>query len=234
MNKENLPKDPIEADLPKNEISETAKAPKKNSNMRSRWKKSRHSQDKTPLIHTASSFGLVEQAPVAKADAPADLTSDSPAAAPEPKAIKDPIPKKVLEKAPQEAPKPPRAETSDARGPRRPSRNEHASDRSPSSRQSFAKRPLNKDYAPREAAKTSMDYEPSRSSLEKKKSLDDAILKSQETSFFGAIKKFFSRLFSGEPEAKAVQKSRPQYGRKNYYNNRKPYYSRNRNTRKDA
>lgn len=249
MNKENLPKDNMEAELPKSETLKASKTdtPKKNSNMRSRWKKSRHSQDKTPLIHTASSFGVVEQAPAPKAEGHSEKVIEPKPKTAEVKPVKELSPKKPLEKTSEktledtprpsrdEAARPSRDESPETKAPKRLGRNDISPEKPYPSRQSFPKRPLNKDYAPREGIKSSMDYEPSRSSLQKKKSLDDAIMKSQEASLFEKIKKFFSRLFSGETEAKPVQKPRPNYGRKNYYNNnRKPYYSKNRNSRKES
>lgn len=231
----------MEAELPKSETLKASKTdtPKKNSNMRSRWKKSRHSQDKTPLIHTASSFGVVEQAPAPKAESHSEKVIDIKPKTAEAKPVKELSPKKPLEKTSEKAledtPRPSRDESLEAKAPKRLSRNDSSVEKPYPGRQSFPKRPLNKDYAPREGIKSSMEYEPSRSSLQKKKSLDDAIMKSQEASFFEKIKKFFSRLFSGEAEAKPAQKPRPNYGRKNYYNNnRKPYYSKNRNSRKDS
>jgi hypothetical protein len=218
----------------------TTTTPKKNSNMRSRWKQSSRGQSKTPST-SSPSFGIVEQ-PLASPKPESQTKKPEIVERPEPKLVKTtgdaPAPQasvakpteEPLEKSPGPSPRL-RAREEGSEAPRRfPRSSESTQHRPHSGRQSFNRPPLRKEQSPKDTLKSNMDYEPSRASAQKKQSLEDAILKTQEPSFWNKIKQFFAGLFSKKkPEIKprGPRPTSPRNAHRPYQRNRNPYYSRN-------
>ncbi len=230
MTHNDLPQDPTvtpETDLQPSK----ADKPKKNSNMRSRWKKSSHGQSKTPSA-SSPTFGIVEQPAVSpKAERKTENTETKAVEPSEKPSRTHETAEKDVEapSAPQKTPRP-RMREEHTETPRRFSRTAENNPQKPyTTRSSFNRPPLRREQAPKTHTKNNMDYEPSRASFQKKQSLDEAILKSQETSLWAKIKQFFIGLFSNE-KVEAKKEPRPtssRYGQRSFPGNKKPYYSRN-------
>ncbi len=205
--------------------------PRKSSNMRSRWKKSSHGQSKTPDASNPT-FGIVEQ-PIAPPK-PEKKVEKTEAKTPE-VAAKAPIEQETVTKAIEEPSAPqkslrPRTREEQTEAPRRfPKPTDNNQQKPYPTRPSFNRPPLRREQEPRTSTKSSMDYEPSRASLQKKQSLEEAILKSQETSLWAKIKQFFTGFFSSE-KTETKQESRSsssRHSQRPFQRYKRPYYSKN-------
>ena len=262
MTHNHLPQNPLETQaldpVDPQPSSPKDDTPKKNSNMRSRWKKRSRGQTQAPAA-AAPTFGLVEQ-PLAspkprtpleplettletqsserlethnsertqsseRLDAPA-----SPEASPE---TSRKAPERPTSTAQARRPK---AREGQGESPRRPSRNfESNPHKLQPARSSFSKPLPRKEQTLKESAKSSIDYEPSRTNLHKKQSLEDAILKSQEASLWGKIKHWLAGLFSSTTVEKQEHRPATRHSHRPFERHKRPYYGRSRHrSRKES